>query len=287
MVKDVTPRPLNDEQSSMQTLKQYAGYIIMAMILALAGYFGWTYWQNHGGRIDQAAANDFAKLQNDQTNLDNLATDADKTKLTAAQATFITDLDSFIAKHGDSVYTWQALMLKAKQQTDSNDTKGAVTTLQRATQLKLEDAGLSALATLRYAQALLANNQADEAQKTLQANLPSAFDASKEELLGDIAMAKNDKKAATAHYQKAWQAIEARNQASQVKKDRALLRLKMENLGLTPKQPDLSGGVITQPTPNISMAPDAQGNTASAVAANNSSATASAGATNQAASTTK
>lgn len=265
MVKDVTPSPVNDDPSSMQALKQYGGYIIMAMLLALAGYFGWTYWQNHGGRVDQAAATDFAKLQNDQTTLANLADattpDAQK-QLASAQTTFIKDLDSFVAKHGDSVYTWQALMLKAKQQTDTNDLKGAVATLQRATQLQLKDDGLSALATLRYAQALLANNQADEAKKALQASLPAAFDASKEELLGDIALAKNDKKTATGHYQKAWQVIEARNAANAVKQDRALLRLKMENLGLTPKQPDLSGGMIGQPGATLATA-DSTNTTAS------------------------
>ncbi len=258
MVKDVTPtRPLNDEQQSMQALKHYGGYIISAMILALAGYFGWQFYQNHGGRIDTAAANDFAKLQADQaaiTSLSQNPTPDDKTQqqLATANASLSKDLDTFIAQHGNSIYTWQALMLKAKQQMEANDTKAAVTTLQKASQLKIGDAGLEAIATLRYAQALLANNQADEAQKTLQAVLPPSFDASKEEILGDIAMAKNDKNAAIAHYQKAWQAVEARNKDSNVPEDRSLLRLKMQELGLNPKQPTL--GVISQPAEPVTVA---------------------------------
>lgn len=252
MVKDVTPTPLNDEQQSLQALKQYGGYIISAMIVALAGYFGWTYYQNHGGRIDTAAANDFAKLQADQTNIttlsENPTPDATAQKqLADANANFSKDLDTFIAQHGNSVYTWQALMLKAKQQMDANDTKSAVATLQKANQLKINDAGLEAIATLRYAQALLANNQADDAQQTLQATLPPAFDASKEEVLGDIALAKNDKNAAIAHYQKAWQAVEARNANNKIQQDRAMLRLKMQDLGLNPKLP-ADNGVISQPS---------------------------------------
>lgn len=74
------------EQSSMQTLKQYGIAYYHGDDFGIGGLFWLTYWQNHGGRIDQAAANDFAKLQNDQTNLDNLATDADKTKLTVQNA---------------------------------------------------------------------------------------------------------------------------------------------------------------------------------------------------------
>lgn len=251
MVKDVTPTPISDEQQSLQALKQYGGYIISAMIVALAGYFGWNYYQNHGGRIDQQAVNDFANIQTSQDNLATLQEQATanpniQKQYATAQASFNKDLDSYIAKHGDSVYTWQALMLKAKQQMDTNDAKSAVATLQKASTLKIGDAGLEAIATLRYAQALLADNQANNAQKALQATLPPAFEPSKEELLGDIALHKNDKKSASEHYQKAWQAIEARNQVNTVQQDRALLRLKMQNLGLNPKQPDLNNHVISQ-----------------------------------------
>lgn len=277
MVKDVTPTPISDEQQSLQALKQYGGYIISAMIVALAGYFGWTYYQNHGGRIDQVAATDFAKIQQDQTTLDTLmsapATDkASQQKLTTAQATMIKDLDSFISQHGNSIYTWQALMLKAKQQMDSNDSKSAVVTLQKATTLKIGDAGLEAIATLRYAQALLADNQADMAQKALQVTLPTAFDASKEEILGDIAMSKQDKKTALTHYQKAWQIVETRNNAGSIKQDRALLRLKLEELGVTVKQPTLNDAVINQPTAQAQSLDTA---TASATASIQSAKTAS------------
>lgn len=250
MVKDVTPTSFNDEQQSMQALRQYGGYIVMAIALALASYFGWNYWQNHGGRIDNAAANDFAKLQADQTSIATLAenpANANSQQLTAANATFNSDLDSFINKHGDSVYTWQALMLKANQQMHANDAKSAVATLQKATTLKFGDAGLEAIATLRYAQALLANNQADEAQKVLQTTLPPAFDASKAEIMGDIALAKNDKATAITQYQKAWQIIEMRNEQNKTQQDRAMLRLKMQDLGLNPKLPT-SNAVIAQPT---------------------------------------
>lgn len=253
MVKDVQPKLVNDEQQSLGALKQYGGYIVSAIMLVLAGYFGWTYWQKHGGNIDTAAANDFAKIQSDQNNIETLTTQAasdtkPQAQLATAQTNLSKDLGEFVAKHDNSVYTWQALMLQAKQQTDKNDLKAAAATLQKASQLTLNDDGLKAIAILRQAQVLLSDNQADAAQKRLQSPLPAAFEASKLEILGDIANQRGDKKAAATHYQKAWQLIEQRNQNNPNPQDRALLRIKMESLGLSVKQPDLTGGVLVKPT---------------------------------------
>ena len=253
MVKDVQPKLVNDEQQFLGALKQYGGYILSAIMLVLAGYFGWTYWQKHGGNIDTAAANDFAKIQSDQNNIETLTTQAAsdtkaQAQLATAQANLAKDLREFVAKHDNSVYTWQALMLQAKQQTDKNDLKAAAATLQKASQLTLKDEGLKAIAILRQAQVLLSDNQADAAQKRLQSPLPAAFEASKLEILGDIANQRGDKKAAATHYQKAWQLIEQRNQNNPNPQDRALLRIKMESLGLSVKQPDLTGGVLVKPT---------------------------------------
>lgn len=267
MVKDVQPKLVNDEQQSLGALKQYGGYILSAIMLVLAGYFGWTYWQKHGGNIDSAAANDFAKIQSDQNNIETLTTQAAtdtkaQAQLATAQTNLGKDLGEFVAKHDNSVYTWQALMLQAKQQTDKNDLKAAAATLQKASQLTLNDDGLKAIAILRQAQVLLSDNQADAAQKRLQSPLPAAFEASKLEILGDIANQRGDKKAAATHYQKAWQLIEQRNQNNPNPQDRALLRIKMESLGLSVKQPDLTGGVLAKPT----QAPTQSENTAPAAA---------------------
>ena len=267
MVKDVQPKLVNDEQQSLGALKQYGGYIVSAIMLVLAGYFGWTYWQKHGGNIDTAAANDFAKIQSDQNNIETLTTQAAtdtkaQAQLATAQTNLSKDLGEFVAKHDNSVYTWQALMLQAKQQTDKNDLKAAAATLQKASQLTLKDDGLKAIAILRQAQVLLSDNQADAAQKRLQSPLPAAFEASKLEILGDIANQRGDKKAAATHYQKAWQLIEQRNQNNPNPQDRALLRIKMESLGLSVKQPDLTGGVLAKPT----QAPTQSENTAPAAA---------------------
>ena len=50
----LTPNSPNAD-NSMQALKQYGSYIITAILVALAGYFGWTYWQNNHARVNTVA----------------------------------------------------------------------------------------------------------------------------------------------------------------------------------------------------------------------------------------
>lgn len=274
MVKDVKPTSPNtatkivslDDLDNQQSMGKMISYVLTAIVLALGGYFGWEYYQNHGGRADTASAQAFTKTQTQYDQLTQLsqtvsqadsATPEQQAQLATGNTALQQDISDFVKAHPNSVYTWQALMLQAKQQSDAENYKGAVATLQQASQLKLDDAGLMAIATLRYAQALLANGQADEANKVLTANLPPAFDASKNELLGDIANAKGDKAKAGEFYQKAWATIEARNKDQANKEDRALLRLKLEGLGISVTAPDLNN-VVIQPTatpPMVAPAP--------------------------------
>ncbi len=168
------------------------------------------------------------------------------------------------------MYTWQALIQKAALQADANDFKGSAATLAKARELNINDDGLQAIATLRYAEALLADNQPDAAAQALQTPMPAAFDISKNELLGDIALQRGDKAQASKLYQQAWQGLQTRNQNNAVPQDRALLRVKMESLGLTVQQPDPTGGVIVQSEPTqassnaVAAEPNASSNAASA-----------------------
>lgn len=96
------------------------------------------------------------------------------------------DIDDLVSTHGDSVYAWQALMIKARQQVDSDDFAGAGETLKKALAIDLGDAGLTAITRLRYAKTLLAAGDADAALDEAKNDMPSSFEASQQELLGDI-----------------------------------------------------------------------------------------------------
>lgn len=228
-----TPRSPNAD-NSMQALKQYGSYIITVILLALAGYFGWTYWQDNHARVDTVAADRYADIQrlNEEVSLAAQNPDLEaeaKTALVDSRTQLNKDIDALVNTHGDSIYAWQALMIKARQQVDSDDFKGATVTFKKALAIDLGDAGLNAITRLRYASTLLASGDADTALTAANDDMPSSFKASQQELLGDIYLAKEDKKAAIQAYNNAWELLRKRQET------RAVLALKMESLGIIPE----------------------------------------------------
>lgn len=239
-----TPRATD---SQMEALKNYGSYIVSAIILALAGYFGWTYWQEHHARVDTVAADQFADIQQLNNEVSLAAQNPDleneaKSALAANQTKLDKDIAALVAAHGDTIYAWQALMIKARQQADNNDYKSANQTLKQALAINLEDAGLKAITQLRYAQTLLASGDASAALDTLQAEMPDAFEASKQELLGDVYIAQGKKDQAIKAYTNAWELLRKRQES------RAVLALKMDSLGITADPIEPPASLVTAPT---------------------------------------
>ncbi len=222
---------MNDKQA-MQALKQHGGNIVWAIVIVLAGYFGWSYIQkNTETKVDTSVSDSYMKVANLQQkviaekNTPNLDENAKKS-LVKQEEKLKTDIDTLVAEHGDSVYAWQALMVQAKQYMDNNDSKSAVPVLKSASEIKINDLGLKAITRLRYAQALLADGQVDNAKKEAMKEVAGSFEASKQELLGDIYLAKKDKEMAIRSYKNAWKLLEKRQE------NRPILLLKMQKLGL-------------------------------------------------------
>jgi len=235
-----------NSDNSMQALKQYGGNIVTIILLALAGYFGWTYWQNNHARVDTVAADQYADIQllNEQVSLAAQNPDLEDDALSALSESrdqLSDDIDSLVSAHGDSVYAWQALMMKARMQVDNDDFTGAVASLKQALAIDLDDAGLKAITRLRYAQVLLANDELEAALSEAKSDVPISFEASQQELLGDIYQAQNDKEAAINAYNNAWNLISERNE------ERAVLALKMESLGIYPEPIKAQDSLIQQP----------------------------------------
>lgn len=229
----LTPNSPNTD-NSMQALKQYGSNIAMVILLALAGYFGWTYWQNNHARVDTVAADQYADIQrlNEEVNLAAQNPDLEAEALTAladSRGQLNDNIDTLVNTHGDSVYAWQALMIKARVQVDNDDFAGASKTFEQALAIDLGDAGLSAIARLRYAETLLAAGDTDAALSEANNDMPSSFEGSQQELLGDIYLAKNDKDLAVKAYNNAWELLRKRQET------RAVLALKMESLGIVPE----------------------------------------------------
>lgn len=241
----LTPNSPNAD-NSMQALKQYGSYIVTAILLALAAYFGWTYWQNNHARVDTVAADHYADIQrlNEEVSLASQNPDLEaeaQASLTESRKKLDKDIDALVSTHGNSVYAWQALMIKARQQVDSDDFKGAGETFKKALAIDLGDAGLEAITRLRYAKTLLAAGDADAALTEANNDMPSSFEASQQELFGDIYLAQNNKDAAIKSYNNAWELLRSRQET------RAVLALKMESLGIVPEPIAPQAGLIQEP----------------------------------------
>lgn len=238
MKKPTEPTPISKEaeqqaqkDASIEKLKKHGGNIVTAIAVVLAAYFGWEYFQSRGASVDTVASDQFAQIQNlnQQYNIamqNPEQTDEMKALLAKSEQQMNASIDALVANHGDTIYAWQALSIKARNQMDNEDYAGASQTLKAATEVSAIDAGLKAMTNLRYAQALLADGKIDEAKSIAGAEVPNAFEATKQELMGDIHVAENDTEAAKQTYQNAWDLLADRQEY------RAMLALKMESLGM-------------------------------------------------------
>ena len=250
----LTPNSPNTD-NSMQALKQYGSYIVTAILLALAAYFGWTYWQNNHARVDTVAADHYADIQrlNEEVSLASQNPDLEaeaQASLAESRKQLDKDIDTLVSTHGNSVYAWQALMIKARQQVDNDDFKGAGETFKKALAIDLGDAGLEAITRLRYAKTLLAAGDADAALAEANKDMPSSFEASQQELLGDIYLAQDNKDSAVKSYNNAWELLRNRQET------RAVLALKMESLGIVPEPIAAPASLIQEPA--VAAAPAQQ-----------------------------
>ncbi|OAV02000.1 MULTISPECIES: YfgM family protein [Moraxella] len=248
-----TPKNDNNftDQKSLNALKLHGEKIIYAVLLVLAVFFGWQYYQKNYAKIDTVAADAYTSIstrdeQLVQAYLNPQLDAAGKQALAEEEKQLFGDIDALVAAHGDTAYAWQALMIKARHQTNNNDLEGAVATLSQAASIDLDDDGLTAIAKIRHARAMLANGDTNGALSIANETMPTAFEASRQELLGDIYHAKNEIDNAKAAYTKAWEALRERQE------NRAVLALKLQSLGVSVEPIEPAPSVVsipnTQPT---------------------------------------
>lgn len=181
----------SDEQLQIDEIKQWwkenGKVIILAVILAIAGVFGWRYWQSYQlNKVHQSSANFSQILATTEAN-----PTADNPQLT-----------QFIQENPDNVYATFLLLDKAKSLVDAKQWEKAAATLSQALS-NTKDAALSSLISLRLANVQTQLKQFDSAIATLNKVSEQAWQGRKSMLLGEIYYAMGKKEEAKKAFETA------------------------------------------------------------------------------------
>ncbi|GAA5524978.1 hypothetical protein Maes01_01538 [Microbulbifer aestuariivivens] len=242
------------EEEQIESLKRWwqenGRGIVTGVALALAGYFGFQWWQ--GAEREKAEASSdlyqgFIEAVNANEGQPN------NKQLTTAKSL----AQQLKEEYASRIYASQAALRLAALAANENDLESATKELQWVLDNTSEES-LKLLASRRLATALAARGKPDEALQLLQGDVPAAFAALFAETRGDILLQKGDKAAAHAAYQQALAELPL-EQAGGAQ----LLRLKAESLA--PAASDDSAeedaapeqGAAEQATPEQAEAPEA------------------------------
>jgi predicted negative regulator of RcsB-dependent stress response len=235
------------EEEQIETIKRWwqenGRGIVTGVVLALAGYFGFQWWQGaerekaeassdlYQGFIEAVSANEGQP---------------DNKQLTTAKSLAQQLKEEFSGR----IYASQAALRLAALAASDNDLETAASELRWVRDNTSEES-LKLLATRRLASVLAARGQPDEALKLLEGNVPAAFAALFAETRGDILLKKGDEAAAHEAYQQALAQLPA-EQAGGAQ----LLRLKAESVA--PAATDESAAEDTTAEPEPAQESDEQ-----------------------------
>lgn len=209
------------EEEQIEAIKKWWGEngtsIILGIALALSVVFGWKYWQS-----EQVTANEGAS-----TAYEAVVEAIEGAELAAKgslEDSTVGHLGSkLLEDHDGTTYSHLTALLLAKYSVDKGDLEGAAIHLQWAAD-NTDDVSIRMVAKVRLAKVLLAQDKADDALVVLNSESVSAFEASIEELKGDIYLSQDDTEKARSAYQKAAAA------ADKDESPRQLLNLKLDDI---------------------------------------------------------
>ena len=203
-----------EEQEQIDQLKafwaKFGNAITWVLIVALAGYAGWTYWNNTQSKHASLAAGLYSTMET-----------AIQTKDTTKAQTAADDIRK---DYGDTVYAQFSALAAAKMDIDASKTKEAKAELQWIIDSKYNDE-FSTIARIRMSGLLLDEKAYDDAMKVLPADTSSKFQALVLDRKGDILAAQNKIDEARTMYKSALDKIDEKSPAHN------LIQLKLESVG--------------------------------------------------------
>ncbi|MEJ8851465.1 tetratricopeptide repeat protein [Variovorax rhizosphaerae] len=185
--------------------------VLLVAALAFAGWNGWQYYQRN--QAAQAAAL-----------YDTLERSVEAGDPAIVERTLGEMKDRF----GSTPYAQQAGLLAAKALHDKGNAEASRAALTWVAE-KAVDPGYQAVARLRLAAELLDSKSYDDALKQLAGTFPKEYEALAADRKGDIYMAQGKRDEARAEYQKAWTALEPRNDY------RRMVEIKLNAVGVDPQ----------------------------------------------------
>ncbi|SEK73448.1 Putative negative regulator of RcsB-dependent stress response [Colwellia chukchiensis] len=196
------------EEQQVEAIKKFwqdnGNAIIAGLVIGLGGFIGLNYYKDH-------------KLQQELN-----ASEAYQNMLEIAgqdSATFTSAGEAFMAEHKASSYAMLTAMALAKTAAENQDWAQAQGYLTTAIAESVDD-GMKAIATVRLARVQLQLAAYEQALATLATKLPASFDASVEEIKGDIYTKQGKTELARNAYQAAIDAAtDGANPALQMKLD--------------------------------------------------------------------
>ena len=210
------------EEEQIETLKRwwkdYGRTVIIAVLVAVVGYFGYTTWQDQKRQRAENASEVYEQLL-------KLANAEPGKVLSASDKATITHLANEL-KDGNSksLYAHSAAFFLAKLAVDDNKLDVAVTELKWVLSAKPE-AATEQLARLRLARVLTAQKAYADALAQLSPEPAAAFTSEYAEARGDILKLQGDLDAARTAYEKALAATDPQQQERFM-----LLQMKVDDL---------------------------------------------------------
>ena len=227
------------EEEQLESLKRWwkdnGKTIAIAVLIAVAGYFGVTGWQDHQREKAEKASAAYEQL------LKLVNVEPGKTLSEADRAT-ITHLASELkSSNTNSMYAHTAAFFLAKLAVEANKLDEAANELKWVLSAK-PDAATAQLARLRLARVLMAQQAYDDALSQLTPDPAAAFLPEYDEARGDILKLQGNLDAARAAYEKALSATEPQQQERYM-----LLQMKVNDLKVPVSS--ASGAAAPEATP--------------------------------------
>ena len=178
------------EEESIEAIKKWwdenGKQLLVAVIVVLGGYGGWSLWQNTELAASELASDLYEEI------LESSLLEAGESPTEEERNNIVRIANELMESHSDSVYAQYGALFASQQHVIGNDLDAAEDALgwilenPQTSIFGEEDQGLVLTVTLRLARIVLSRGDAERALGIVNNVIPGSFEAGYAELRGDI-----------------------------------------------------------------------------------------------------